>query len=224
MFYHLEELDEALRYALGADGLFDVGEASEYAQTIVSKCIDEYVRQRNTGEQEDGRLAVIVERMFDKCLHDGEYKQALGIALETHRLDKVKQAISCSGSVSDLLNHCLLLSQTVVQNRAFRQQLLRELVSIYSSEKVPDYAAICQCLLFLDDANSIASLLEQLLRKGSDETLKAFQVAFELSENENQPFLQRVCKALPAGGSSVPDTATQTVNAPQNQVCHASFP
>jgi len=213
----LEELDEALRYALGADGLFDVGEASEYAQTIVSKCIDEYVRQRNTGEQEDGRLAVIVERMFDKCLHDGEYKQALGIALETHRLDKVKQAISCSGSVSDLLNHCLLLSQTVVQNRAFRQQLLRELVSIYSSEKVPDYAAICQCLLFLDDANSIASLLEQLLRKGSDETLKAFQVAFELSENENQPFLQRVCKALPAGGSSVPDTATQTVNAPQNQ-------
>ena len=38
MFYHLGELDQALTYALGAGGLFDITEQTEYVQTILCEC------------------------------------------------------------------------------------------------------------------------------------------------------------------------------------------
>lgn len=44
--------NEALRYALGAEGLLDVAAsrgADEYTDTIVSRAIDAYVRHRNRG-------------------------------------------------------------------------------------------------------------------------------------------------------------------------------
>jgi len=46
VFYHLEDLDDALKYALGAGAKFDVSNKSEYVETLIAKCIDEYVRQR----------------------------------------------------------------------------------------------------------------------------------------------------------------------------------
>ena len=77
VFYHLEELDDALRYALGAGPKFDVTSGSEYVQTLLSKCIDEYIRLRVAAYENkedaaaaaaiDPRLVAIVERMFDKC-------------------------------------------------------------------------------------------------------------------------------------------------------------
>jgi 26S proteasome regulatory subunit N2 len=42
VYFHLEQYDEAMNYALGAGKLFDVSQASEYVDTIVAKCIDQY--------------------------------------------------------------------------------------------------------------------------------------------------------------------------------------
>ena len=41
----------------------------------------------------DERLEGVVNRMFQWCLLDKEYKQAVGIALETRRMDILKRAI-----------------------------------------------------------------------------------------------------------------------------------
>lgn len=49
-YYHLEVYDEALRLALSAGKYFDITEDSEYVHKIVSKCIDEYIRQKR-GQQ-----------------------------------------------------------------------------------------------------------------------------------------------------------------------------
>jgi 26S proteasome regulatory subunit N2 len=54
-------------------------------------CIDEYISVRTNGEgrELDSRMQAIVEQMFDRCYAAGTYKQALGVALESRRLDKV---------------------------------------------------------------------------------------------------------------------------------------
>ena len=68
-----------------AGKLFDVTERSDYVQTIVGKCIDEYVKRREKAEvsgeevQIDSRLEAIVQRMFSRCLEDGQLEQAIGI-------------------------------------------------------------------------------------------------------------------------------------------------
>lgn len=94
---------------------------------FAAKCIDEYIRLRvqADGSSIDERLVSVVERMFARCFEDKQLKQALGIALETHRLDKVREVISKSDDIEEMLRHCFQLSLTVIKNRDFRQQVWR---------------------------------------------------------------------------------------------------
>lgn len=69
-----------------------------------ARCIDTYVEERvaeaegrHEGETGiDSRLVAVVERLFDRCLADRQYEQAVGIALESRRLDQLERAISSS--------------------------------------------------------------------------------------------------------------------------------
>lgn len=86
----------------------------------LAKCIDHYTKLRvenaELPEDEekksiDPRLEGIVNKMFLRCLDDHKYKQAIGIALETRRLDMFEKTIleSVSIAASDLLLLLLLL-------------------------------------------------------------------------------------------------------------------
>ena len=93
VFYHLgdESLDDSVGYALGAGSLFDVHSKEEYFETLVSRCIDQYIQQRVVrtpirtqcarrfracvqaladGKPEakpiDPRLEAVVEKMFER--------------------------------------------------------------------------------------------------------------------------------------------------------------
>ncbi|KAL0034615.1 hypothetical protein WJX79_010540 [Trebouxia sp. C0005] len=201
VFYHLGELDQALTYALGAGSLFDITEPTEYVQTILSRCVDLYLEQRNsaaTGTKVDidSRLAAIVERMFERCFRDGQYEQAVGIALEARRLDKLEQTIKSSPDMVRILTYSLQVCQTLVISREFRQKVLRLLIKLYESVPNPDWVNICQCLMFLDDSQEVAKILHTLIEGTEEEALLAYQVCFDLFENEMQSFLLKVGEHL----------------------------
>ncbi len=85
-----------------------------------ARCIDTYTSKRQAAEaaarrtaegiptdpsaaaadpktfEVDKKMENIVDKMFQRCFDDGEFKQALGIAVETHRLDMFKAAINKS--------------------------------------------------------------------------------------------------------------------------------
>ena len=260
VFYHLEELDDALKYALGAGDLFDVSQQSQYVETLVAKCIDEYIAQKQREYQQthkahakhitlatasspatddtaappaassasassggafapiDPRLVTVVERMFQRCYDDGQYHQALGIAIESKRLDQVKQAIRLSPDTRAMLSYAYQLSQSLVLSHGFRQQLLETLVELYEGEGVSDYLNVCQCLLHLNDSAKVAVILNELISKDDDvqSTLLAYQIGFDLVENQNQPFLDRVATALPTPDVPKADsTAAGATEAPK---------
>ena len=65
---------------------------------IPAKCIDSYTKKRATGDPAiqatiDPRQEEIVNRMFDRCFNDGQFKQAMGIAIETRRMDMFVKSI-----------------------------------------------------------------------------------------------------------------------------------
>ena len=73
----------------------------------LAKCIDRYAElsaARFEGGVEQGtgpidpRLEQVVDRMFQRCFTDHEYRQAIGIALETRRMDILQRAITESVS------------------------------------------------------------------------------------------------------------------------------
>lgn len=227
VFYHLGELNDSLAYALGAGPLFDVSENSEYVQTLIAKCVDEYISLTNghEGGEEDGaldpRLAEIVDRMLDKCMEDRKFKQAVGIALECRRLDKLEDLIKRSGNPVTTLAYCLKLSQTFVNRKEFRHEVLRLLVDNFKKLQEPDYLSICQCLMLLDEPKQVANILMELL--GSDETdvLLAYQIGFDLFENQNQRFLINVKDNFPRTPTSVPNG---NGNLPSREEFSSGFP
>ncbi|CAN1334585.1 26S proteasome non-ATPase regulatory subunit 1 homolog A [Linum perenne] len=206
VFYYLGELIDSLSYALGAGSLFDVSEDSDYVHTLLAKAIDEYaslktkaIESSADAESIDPRLEAIVERMLDKCITDGKYQQAMGIAIECRRLDKLEEAIIRSDNVHGTLSYCIKVSHSFINRREYRCEVLRLLVNVYQKLPSPDYLSICQCLMFLDEPEGVASILEKLLRsENKDDALLAFQIAFDLVENEHQAFLLNVRDRLPA--------------------------
>ena len=63
-----------------------------------------------------------------------------------------------------MLSYAFKTVMTLIQNRTYRNQLLRELINLYRhttiSESVttssPDWVQMVQCLIFLDDPNTVS--------------------------------------------------------------------
>nr|CAD7569657.1 unnamed protein product [Timema californicum] len=221
VYYHLGSFEDSLTYALGAGNLFDVNSRSEYVDTIIAKCIDHYTQLRkeliaeNSKEHKDmdPRLEAIVNRMFDRCLNDGQHKQAMGLALETHRMDIFARSIVECEDLNGMLIYAFQGAMSLIQNRSFRNNILRSLVTLYRSLKTPDYVNMCQCLIFLDDPHSVAEVLEKLSKESEDSVLMAYQIAFDLYESATQQFLGRVLQALRAT-APIPTATDKLVKVP----------
>ena len=84
----------------------------------------------------------------------------------------------------------------MIQNRKFRNAILRLLIKIYSNLPNPDYVNVVQCLIYLDEPEQVALVLENLIR--SDNCLMAFQLGLDLYESATQQFLLKVKNLLKA--------------------------
>lgn len=51
-------------------------------------------------------------------------------------------------------------------------------------------------MIFLDDPDSIADIMEKLVKTSESQTLMAYQIAFDLYENASQQFLACIRKVL----------------------------
>lgn len=208
IYYHLGSFDDCLAYAISANTLFDTSVKSEYVDTIISKCIDQYAKlrvqnlQSKSGEKTqkvdiDPRLEGIVDRMFERCFNHQQYKQALGLSLETRRMDIFERSITSSKDVAGMLSYAFKVCMSLIENRQFRDEVLRILVKLYRDLDKPDYINMIQCLIFLDDAKSVADILDRLTKsEKTEEYLMAYQIAFDLYESGTQQFLIRVAQTI----------------------------
>lgn len=205
VYYHLGSFDNALQYALGAGKLFNVDESSEYVETIIAKCIDHYTKlqvdnfqAKDASEMKpvDSRLEDIVNRMFQRCFDDKKFKAAIGIAIETRRLDVVEKAILTSTNVPETISYAYKITLSLVQNRKFKNAILTLLVKIYTNMANPEYVNVVQCLIYLDEPEQVAVVLENLIR--SDDCLMAYQLGLDLYESATQQFLLKVKNLLKA--------------------------
>lgn len=208
VYYNLGEFDTSMKYALVAGSKFDLDLRTEYIETIVSKCISHYIsvsqqlhdtppKDPSDAKPIEPALTTVVESMLQRCVKKGEYKMALGVALDARRLDIIDSILrTTSGKTSDpmeLVNYVLNCSVTVVSNREFRNKALSSLVPIITSLSAPDYFAIAKIIVQLNDYNIAISLFDDILN-GSENSkeLVAYQVAFDLVASASQELLEKV--------------------------------
>lgn len=219
VFYHLDDLDEALAYALGASTLFDVSSSSDYVRTILSTCLDTYISARAhvvdfksdaAADDIDARLVAIVERLFDRCMADGQAEQAVGIAIECRRLDRLESAIMGGRQPEQTLAYALAVAQQTVESRSFRDDILRLIVDLYERMPSPDHGAVCKCLTTLGDAEQVAAIFVRLLQGNDEDALVAYQIGFDMFESELVSFIAIVREKLSAAKPVVPKTKARS--------------
>lgn len=204
-FYHLQEYDDALRLALSSGKYFDISVKCEYVDTLIAKCIDEYkllrVKQDHSEDNNlviDKRIEYILEKMFLRCYRDGCFEQAIGIALDTKRLDKVEEifekALAFGPGKESILGYTYELCQGArnISSREFRLSVVDVLVKTYVKLPIPDYANMCFGLQYLNRPKEVANLLNTLLHGRLNNWLMAYQLAFQMLETEDQGFVLKV--------------------------------
>jgi hypothetical protein len=55
-----------------------------------------------------------------RCILDGKYQQAMGMAVECRRLDKLEEAIVQCDNIHGALSYCINLSHQYVSHREYR--------------------------------------------------------------------------------------------------------
>ena len=63
-----------------------------------------------------------------------------------------------------MLSYSVKVCMTLIQSRQFRNTILRVLVELYLGLSTPDFINVCQCLIFLDDPQAVADILEKLIK------------------------------------------------------------
>ncbi|KAK6460355.1 armadillo-type protein [Scheffersomyces coipomensis] len=205
VYYNLGDFEASVKYSLNAGDEFNIDEHSQYIETIISQCISLYntLAQKKYGDESvtiDERLVAIFEKMLEKCIKANELKLALGIALESYRIDVVERILVHEIEVSEenalnLINYVLICSNSVVPNTNFRNQVLNLLIKLLLPlTKNQEFFTIIKIIVQLNDSKLAAQLFKELVSKGED--LIAYQSAFDLVGAAPQELLDNVINQL----------------------------
>ncbi|KAF2667005.1 26S proteasome regulatory complex, non-ATPase subcomplex, Rpn2/Psmd1 subunit [Microthyrium microscopicum] len=159
-------------------------------------------------------LQAVIRRLFESCYRSGAYQQVVGIAIEARNLDVLREAIlkasqtdkklgkkpssSTPGKGEELMEYVLDICMNVVQERSFRNAILRLILDLLNDIPNPDYFSIAKCVVYLDQHSMASSMLKHLVERGDGKSLAtAYQISFDLYDNGSQEFLSKVIEELP---------------------------
>ena len=227
VFFHLDEPSQALRLALEAgEQHFDVQNRTPYVESLITAALDAYIQERRkllnkeeeTSANEIGisldQLQGMVYRLLDTCCEEGRCDHALGIALEAQETSKLKDILMSSGPDDDLLKYALDASINVVSSKAFRQEALAVIAECLASQseikKIGSVDTLIVVYQLLGKADSVAEVLDSLLKGSEKDALLGYQLCFDLVDSGDQAFVTKVAEVLkPMGTDEYADRWSQ---------------
>ena len=218
VFFHLDEPSQALRLALEAgEQHFDIQNKTPYVESLIAAALDAYIQERRKVLQQEedtskapsaaneigislDQLQGMVYRLLDTCCEEGRCDHALGIALEAQETCKLKDILMSSGQDDALLKYALDASINVVSSKSFRQEALAVIAECLSNQtEVRKMASVDTLIIvyqLLGKADSVAEVLESLLKGSEKDALLGFQLCFDLVDSGDQAFVTKVADVL----------------------------
>lgn len=219
VFFHLDEPSQALRLALEAgEQHFDIQNRTPYVESLITAALDAYIQERRKflqQQEEDSskapstaneigisldQLQGMVYRLLDTCCEEGRCDHALGIALEAQETSKLKDILMSSGPDDALLKYALDASINAVSSKSFRQEALAVIAECLSNQTEARKMASVDTLIvvyqLLGKADSVAEVLESLLKGSEKDALLGYQLCFDLVDSGDQAFVTKVAEGL----------------------------
>lgn len=207
VYYNLGDFESSVKYSLFAGEEFNIEEQSQYIESIVSQCINLYSSQSKLKFEDesiiiDPRLTGIFERMVEKCLKSDELKLALGISLESYRLDLIESILNQQVQLNNdylvlnLVNYVLICINSIVLLNDFKTKTLNSLINILlsSNKSNKDFFTIFKVIVQLNDSNLASTVFKNLIDQNQD--LIAYQGGFDLVNTASQELLDKTIESL----------------------------
>uniref|UniRef100_A0A914PDI6 26S proteasome non-ATPase regulatory subunit 1/RPN2 N-terminal domain-containing protein n=1 Tax=Panagrolaimus davidi TaxID=227884 RepID=A0A914PDI6_9BILA len=150
--YCLGDYAGALQLVLGAEDLFSLsprpahpeyGQQDElYVNKIIEQAVDTYKLAMRDNTKIDQRLENLLNRIFNLNMESREYRQVVGLALDTRRLDQIERAVKASDDSTTLLSETVTKVLGSQLDRAFRSKVLDVLLRLFSELQEPDFVSI----------------------------------------------------------------------------------
>ncbi len=197
LYYNLEQYENAIEWALKSGKKFNISERNLYVSTILKKILDKYISIRkqnfnkdNENKKEiDERIVQIVETIFSKCLEKNEAPRAIGFAIESYDLDKLVKSVETCGEIGDNLDFVYELCQDFVDDIEYKNSLLEKLLELYIKHKKNEFMSITNCQFLLNNTEALSNTLIKIL---NEDKLNAYQIAFDLYDNQNPSYLREI--------------------------------
>jgi len=127
--------------------------------------------------------------------------QALGIALESHRLDVIKHIFTLTQDV-ELISYVMEAVLDTAFKLSYRDEVLHFLLPLFPppTSRSPHIYTLTRLLVTLSDVTLTIPLFKSLIPK---EKLLAYQFAFDFVEGGSQEFLEALRNGLPTGSNEV---------------------
>lgn len=91
----------------------------------------------------------IINKKFNQCFSEGNFKHVIGIALQSRRIDTVQQAIEKCADPETMLGYVFTIATDTIQSQEFRTKVLRMILLIYERRQAGegrfDYYKIAKC-------------------------------------------------------------------------------
>lgn len=206
LYFHLEDYDRSVAFALQAGRSFNIEERSQFAETILAAIIDKYTSLRTSGQPDSAVEAFedIITRVVQRCLNDHQLEQLIGMSLEARRLDVFQVAIESAANpqeAASLLRYARKAVSNLTNCIEFRGQVLNKIVELFAKQPSLDYTFVCDCLINVNQPEQVAQVISLLLTK-SETIAQALQICFNVQADATQDFLNVVLAKV-----SSPDTA-----------------
>jgi 26S proteasome regulatory subunit N2 len=185
----LVEYSEAVDYALESGPYFNLNTRDQYTDTLVGKCIDRYITQRQKNyEAKDPadkveinkKLENVIEKIFERSITEKEFRMGLGVALDSRRTDKIEKILAEDQYSSEVLDYLTKTILTSVKSRAFRIEALKIVVAAFGKREknFSDFVNLAQALFLLGEHKTCAELLAELVRNDDQVTRKFLALNF----------------------------------------------
>ena len=202
LYYNLEDYTSAVEWALKSEDSFDIKEKSLYANTILKKMLDKYIeiRKHNFFNKDnlkpiDKRILNIIENVFNNCLNDKRLYQAIGFCIESYDLDRLTKAIESSNEILKNLNFVYEIAQNYLTNKEYNTVLIDHILKLLIKHAKKEYMEITSCQFLLNNSDALASTLLNILKEEEDPSI-AYQIAFDLCDNQNPSYLRLLTKTI----------------------------
>jgi 26S proteasome regulatory subunit N2 len=155
-------------------------------------------------------MEMVIDKMFNRCFQDKQWKQAIGIAIDSRRLDKVKDAIELSNDmIEENLGYTFLIAHDIIKSKVFRTDVLKLLLMIYQKRNDQgnfDHYKIAKCQYHLNLPVGTAALLEMLVKQTDSKSyLHAYQISFDICDKENQSYQRNVLDEINKKIAALPE-------------------